>query len=83
MNETENMKEQALKSIQTLSRVGTKAMLVQHLISSSTQEKILSGMPEMSWEKKNQYAIILTSILKTSKTEDEVLKRAEEAKNFL
>ena len=77
------MKELVLKNLQILNRTITKSMLVYHTISASTRDQILAGMKEMDWENKNQYAVILTSIIKSGKTEKEIIERAAEAKTSL
>lgn len=69
------MKEKALKSLLRMMKLFADKCLAEKLISMSTQEILLSGMPEMDWEEKYKRSQELISILETSKTEEEILDK--------
>ena len=71
-----DMKEKALESLQVLGNLFYEKCLGERSVSTSTRQKLLSGMPEMDWEEKYKRSEALIEILSTSKTEQEVLDRA-------
>ena len=83
MKQTDVMKEQALKNFSNMNmELGVK-VLVEKSISKLAIPTLLRPMQEMDWEAKSKYATTLESILKTSKTEEEVIQRAKEARMSL
>ena len=72
------MKEQALKSLQKMGSIWLEKLLADRLMSQSTANQIIDPIEQMDWQQKKLVAEELTIILETSKTEEEILRRAEE-----
>ena len=68
--------EPVLNTFQKMSRQLLKKHLVEGLISKNTLDIVISPLEDMTLEQKLKYASQLTTILKTSKTEGEVLERS-------
>ena len=78
-----SMKEQALKSLQKMGSIWLEKLLADRLMSQSTANQIIDPIEQMDWQQKKLVAEELTIILETSKTEEEILRRAEEMYNNL
>ena len=78
MKQTMDIIEQISKNIQSMLRKATYMCLVEKSLSEETSDKLLEPMRKMNWEEKDKYATELNTILETSKTEEEMLHRAEE-----
>ena len=80
MKQTDVLKERALKSWQRMNQELAYRVLVEKSISESSTGTFLEPMQKMDWETMEKYCAELESILKTSKTEAEVIQKAEEAR---
>ena len=76
-----SMKEQALKSLQKMGSIWLEKLLADRLMSQSTANQIMNPIGGMDWLQKKIVADELVTILETSKTEEEILRRAEEMYN--
>lgn len=72
------MKDSERKIYIKLYQVISVKRLVEKTISASTQEKILTPMQQMDDKDRAKRAIALIKILKNSKSEEEIIKRASE-----
>ena len=77
MNADANMHTLALKSLQNLRSVVYKKILVEKSISEQNIKKVYDAIGGMDWTHKYKYATALNTILKKSKTEEEIIMRAE------
>lgn len=71
------MRIQALKSLSNLLSIMLRKSLAEKLVSQSTLDQITSPINGMDWSQKKQRAEDLIHILETSRTEEEILQRAE------
>ena len=81
MKQTDDMRTLALKSLQDLRSIVYKKILVEKSISEDNMMRIYDPIGEMDWADKHRYASALNTILKTSRTEYEIIMRAEEIVN--
>ena len=73
-----DMRNQALKSGGTLIGILSRKCLAEKSMSKSTADQIIDPLENMDWPQKKKVADELIIILETSKTEEEILCRAEE-----
>lgn len=76
--EIESLTESQLKTFHEMSEELLYKSLVERSISENTLDIVISPLGDMTLEKKQSYAKKLTTILKTSKTEMEVLQRSKD-----
>ena len=69
------LKAFAMPSIEHMSKLLLKKCLAERVISGSTRDLILDSFDEMSWPEKKWRSEAITSILESSKTEEEILEK--------
>ena len=79
MKDTKDMQALAFQKLHELNRVIFPMILVDKSISEQTMTEIRTPMHSLDWEGKAKYADKLISILKTTKTEEEIIAKAKEA----
>ena len=79
MKQAKSMQKLDLVNLHEFGKNITLMCLVEKSLSEETRHQISVPMGKMNWEEKDKYATELNIILKTSKTEEEILQRAEEA----
>ena len=78
MSEMKNSKKLDLKNLHEVMQVGMKKLLVEKSISESQLDEVLGKMKHLSLEDKEKFATQLLTILKTSKTPEEILEREKQ-----
>lgn len=71
----QNMKEEALKSLEIMSKLLLRKHLAERLISIKTRDIIIDPFETMEWSEKKERSDKIITILETSKTEEEILQR--------
>ena len=77
----EIMEKQALKSLSMLMSVLLRKLLAEKSVSQYTIDQVTDPIGKLDWEQKKKVADELITILETSKTEEEILRRTEEMYN--
>lgn len=78
MSETKNTKKLDLENLHEVMQIGMKKLLVDKSISESQLDEVLGKMKHLSLEDKEKFATQLLTILKTSKTPEEILEREKQ-----
>lgn len=78
MSEMKNSKKLDLENLHEVMQIGMEKLLVEKLISESQMREIARPMGKLSLEDKEKFASQLLTILKTSKTPEEILEREKQ-----